>query len=87
MGIGGGIGYLAADNEGGFVGGLIGGVVLGGVGYIKGLNAFDRVVKCPNCGAYMAVKKSHTRPFHHCPNCGDLVRLAGAQRPPRQKQT
>ena len=68
-----------AGDEGGFVGGAIGGVVLGVVGYIKGLNAFDRVVKCPNCGTDMAVKKSHTRPFHHCPNCGGLVRLNGSE--------
>lgn len=72
VGIGGGIGCLVAGDEGGFIGGAIGGVILGVVGYVKGLNAFDRVVKCPNCGSDMAVKKSHTRPFHHCPNCGSL---------------
>ena len=78
VGIGGGIGYLTVGDEGGFIGGVIGGVVLGVAGYAKGLNAFDRVVKCPNCGADTAVKKSHTRPFHHCPNCGSLIRLNGA---------
>ena len=88
VGIGGGIGYMAGGDEGGFIGGTIGGGVLGGVGYVKGLNAFDRVVKCPNCGADMAVKKSHTRPFHHCPNCGSLIRLdgAGGGRTPRVDQ-
>ena len=36
----------------------------------------------------MAVKKSHTRPFLHCPNCGSLVRLngAGGGRTPRVDQ-
>ena len=79
---------MAGGDEGGFIGGTIGGGVLGGVGYVKGLNAFDRVVKCPNCGADMAVKKSHTRPFHHCPNCGSLIRLdgAGGGRTPRVDQ-
>ena len=71
------IDVLTAGDEGGFIGALVGGVILGVIGYAKGLNAFDRVIKCPNCGVDMAVKRSHTRPFHHCPNCGSLVRLSG----------
>ena len=72
--LGGFIGNLVEPEAGAFFGALIGGIILGVIGYNKGSNAFNQNVSCPHCKADLVVNRA-AGPNYTCANCGGTFHL------------